>query len=60
MYVWEVRNNNKVVICTTVRDDREQAKRQAAQWLGVLADNATTRPIATPETQIKFDLTLQV
>jgi acetyl-CoA carboxylase beta subunit len=61
MNLWAVGFANKRVICTTVRDDREEAKRTAARWLGVgMQDQFVVEPLAKDHDQVHFDVTLQV
>ena len=51
------RGNAHVVTYAT---DREEAKRQAHQWLGMNPEDYTVSPLTAPGDRIKLNITLNV
>lgn len=60
-FIWHVQYGNCHVICNTIRQDREEAKRRAGEWLGhTYADKFVVTPLATDQDRVHVALTLQV
>lgn len=57
---WVVEIGNTHIILNTQRQDREEAKRKARQWLGGNPDNYTVTPITEPGDRVRLDVTVQV
>jgi hypothetical protein len=57
---WVVEQGNAHVILNTQRQDREEAKRTAAKWLGGNPDQYKVTPITEPGDRVRIDVTIQV
>jgi hypothetical protein len=58
--LWLVKMGNVVRIVSTVRQDREEAKRNAARYIGGNPDRYTVTPLTSPGDRVSIDVTLSV
>lgn len=59
-HVWIVRYGNVHVITNTVRQDREEAKRKAHDWIGGDPERYEVTPLCGKEDRCHFAITVQV
>lgn len=60
MMLWMVEMGNVHVITSTVRADREEAKRNAHKWIGANPDTYVVTPLTAPGDRVKLDITMWV